>query len=254
MSETSLQNSTAQPISAHLSALRGAFIRIAIAVGITGTGCFAFAPKLFKLLTLPYTRLLRVQGNNTTVFLQTLDPAETLKLSFTLAFVLGAAFMIPYVLYEVWKFVQPGLTGKERKWLLPVVISGTALFIAGVSFAFFVVIPFMLDFFWTYSLSLGVMPAWTFAHYINFMLGTLVAFGIAFELPVATSILAVLGIINAAQLVTARRYAIFIICVLSAVLTPSDVMSMVLMAVPLILLYEVAIILARLIGRRKSRD
>jgi sec-independent protein translocase protein TatC len=244
-----------QPVGHHLMDLRRMLLRCLIAIGVMSAISFAYAPTLFRILQAPYTRILAKYGSEKVgVFLQSLEPAETFKLSFTVALVLGTVVILPYLLYELWRFVRPGLMTSERRWILPVVGGGTILFFVGAAFAYYAVLPLVLAFFWEYSLRLGVTPAWTIAKYIHFVLGTMVAFGMAFELPVVSTVLAEMGVLSATDLRRARRYAIFVICVLSAILTPADVVSLVLMAVPLICLYEISIVLAKLVGKQHSRN
>lgn len=243
-----------QPIGRHLLALRALVLRGLIAVGGAAIVAFAVAPSVFRFLERPYRVLLaRAPAGAARSVLQTLEPAETFKMSFTIALVVGTIVVLPYLLYELWRFIRPGLHDTERRWMIPVMTGGTLLFFIGAFFAYYVVIPVMLAFFWDYSLRLGVAPAWTIARYLNFVLGVLMAFGLAFELPVVVAILAGLGLVTATSMQRVRRYAIFGICVVSALLTPADALSMILMAVPLVGLYEVSICLARAIGKTRSR-
>lgn len=243
-----------QPVGQHLAALRTLVVRGCLAVGVAAAAAFAFTPALFTWLARPYVALLSRYAGAQHPFLQTLNPSETFKMSMTLALVTGTVAVLPYIFLEIWRFVRPGLHPREKRQILPVLLAGSLLFVAGAAFAYAVVLPFMLRFFWDYSLRLGIAPAWTIGHYLDFVLGTLTAFGFAFELPVVTSLLVSLGFLRAAQLAQVRRYAIFGICVMSALLTPADLLSMILMAIPLILLYEVAILAARLLERRRAKE
>jgi sec-independent protein translocase protein TatC len=244
-----------QPIGGHLVDLRRMLLRVVIAIGVTSIAVFAFAPALFRFLQAPYLKVLaRHDPTLTTTVLQTLEPAETFKLSFSIAIVCALALMLPYLLYELWRFARSGLYDTERRWLLPLLIGGTTLFALGAAFAYCAVLPLLLAFFWEYSLRLGVTPVWSIGKYIHFVLGTVVAFGLAFELPVVTTVLAGLGLIRPAQMRGARRVVMFGICVTSALLTPADVVSMILMAIPLIFLYELAILVAGWIAPHNTRE
>lgn len=239
------------PIGRHLAELRVLVLRALMAVGTAAVVAFAVAPAVFRFLERPYRALLAQSSSGSALpFLQTLEPAETFKMSFTISLVVGTMVVLPYLFFELWRFIRPGLQNTERRWVFPIMAGGTLLFFLGAAFAYYVVMPVMLAFFWDYSLRLGVTPAWAIGRYINFVLGILVSFGLAFELPVVVSILAGLGIVTAAWMKKTRRYAIFGICVLSAVLTPADALSMILMAVPLVGLYELSIVLARMIGEK----
>ncbi|MBI2342911.1 MAG: twin-arginine translocase subunit TatC [Deltaproteobacteria bacterium] len=242
-----------EPIGKHLTDLRAMLIRMLVVVALAAGSAFAFAPALFRLLQRPYLRILESAGRErASVFLQTLEPSETFKISFTVALILGSAVVLPYLLYELWRFIRTGLFPKERRFALPIVVSGTLLFFGGALFAYFMVVPLVLAFFWDYSLRLGVTPAWSISQYIDFVLGLLVAFGLSFELPVVASILAAAGIVSAQMMRKIRGYAIFAICLVSALLTPSDVASMLLMAIPLVALYEISILIATVIGRKQQ--
>ncbi len=239
-----------QPLGHHLSALRRLLLRMLAAVGSATAVAFIAAPSVFRILCKPYVALLSRHDVPQTTFLLTLDPSETFKISCTIALMLGVFLVLPYLLYEIWRFVRPGLTRGERRWIFPLLAGGTLLFFCGAIFAYYAALPMMLLFFWDYSLRLGVTPSWSIAHYTNFVLGNLAAFGLAFELPIVTTLLVALGILTADQLRQYRRHSIFIICVVAAVLTPADVLSMILMAIPLLALYELSVILARIVGPR----
>lgn len=240
----------AQPLQGHLGELRTRLVRCLLVVGTATGGAFFFAPAVFHWLIRPYMSLLHAHAQGTMPFLQTLEPAETFKLSFLIALLLGVVITLPYLFFEIWGFVRPGLAKHERRWIVPILSGGTVLFGVGTAFAYVVVLPIALRFFWEYSLRLGVTPGWTVKHYFGFVLGTEAAFGFAFELPLVTTLLAAVGVIDGAMLARVRRYAIFIICCVAAILTPPDVVSLILMAVPLIGLYEISILLARLVGRK----
>ncbi|MBI2346240.1 MAG: twin-arginine translocase subunit TatC [Deltaproteobacteria bacterium] len=242
-----------QQLSTHLEELRRRVFRGFIAVAIATIAAFAFAPLLFRWLLRPYHTFARVgTAMEDGVMLQTLQPAETLKMSVQLALVVGIGVVLPYLLYETWSFVRPGLTTKERRWLAPVLGGGTLLFCIGVIFAYYAVLPVALHFFWDYSLRLGITPAWSAAYYIGFVLSTLGAFGLAFELPLVMLLLAAVGLITSATLRSKRRYAYFIIAMLAALLTPPDALSMVLMGIPLIGLYELSVQLTRMVKPRSA--
>lgn len=239
-----------QPIGTHLDELRRRLLRALIVVAVATGIAFFLAPILFRWLLQPYHTFLAAHGHAIDgAVLQTLRPAETFKMSIQLALLIGGVVVCPYLLYEVWGFVHPGLTRRERRWLAPSLAGGLALFAVGAAFAYRFILPITLGFFWEYSLRLGITPAWAVEHYIGFVLGTLVSFGMAFELPLGTMCLAATGLVTPDLLRTKRRYAYFLIAIGAAILTPPDALSMCLMGIPLLALYECSIGLARLVTR-----
>ncbi len=224
----------------HLGDLQRVLMRSVIAILVTGAGAFCFAPYLFKVLLRPYLSFAKHQS----VVIQSLDPSETFSISMSISLIVGIVLASPVIIRELWWFVSPGLTAKERRYISGAFLFGLALFAAGVVMAYLVVLPVSLRFFWEYSLGLGITPAWSIDNYFSFVLITLLAFGISFELPIVTTLLSYLDILTPQRLSRGRRYAAFAIVALAAILTP-DVVSLFLMAVPMIALYELAIVLSR---------
>lgn len=247
MENTPIPSDPAVPLTDHLRTLRRLLLRCLIVVTVATTAAFGFAPVLFHWLLQPAASL-----STTAVTLQTLAPGETFRMSVQIALMAGLVVVLPYLFAEAWCFLRPGLRARERRWFSIILGSGALLFFVGAGFAHAVVTPLVLRFFWQYSVHLGVTPSWTVAHYIEFLLGNMGAFGLAFELPLVVAMLAAFGVVTPATLAATRRYAIFLICVLSALLTPPDAVSMALMAVPLLLLYEGSIVLARLVARDRN--
>lgn len=242
-----------QSVGTHLDELRRRLFRGLIAVSVVSIIAFTFAPYLFRWLLHPYHAFLAAHGQQVTgAVLQTLEPSETFMMSFELSFILALIALVPYLLFEFWSFIQPGLMPNERRWLAPALAGGVGLFGVGVAFAYYFVLPAGLGFFWEYSLHLGITPGWTVQHYVGFVVEVLAAFGIAFELPLVIMGLAALGFVTPAFLKQHRRYAYFLISIVAAILTPPDVLSMCMMGIPLIGLYEVSIVLARAVARPRS--
>lgn len=158
---------------------------------------------------------------------------------------------MPFILYQLWLFIAPGLYMHERKYLYGFVISATFLFLLGASFAYFVVFPFGFKFLLSYAAANGynITANISMESYISFFMQIILVFGVVFELPAVIFLLAKIGIVNDEFLTKYRRYSIVIIFILAAVLTPPDVISQIAMALPLILLYELSIIIARVFGR-----
>ena len=158
----------------------------------------------------------------------------------------------PAILWQVWAFVEPGLHTHEKKYALPFVLIGSLLFIGGGAFSLFVVTPYAIQFLLSYARP-GLQPMITLQNHVDFLLKFTLAFGAVFELPLALTILARVGVVNAKMLARNRKYAILGAFVAGAVLTPTpDAFNQTLMAGPLILLYEVGIICARIFGRRPA--
>jgi sec-independent protein translocase protein TatC len=169
-----------------------------------------------------------------------------LKLSLFVALFIA----MPYVLYQVWAFVAPGLYKREKRFAIPLVGSSIVLFYAGVAFAYFVVFPLMFAFLTT-TAPTGVQVMTDITNYLDFVLLLFFAFGIAFEMPVATVLLAATGLVRVETMTKNRGYVILGIFVIAAFLTPPDALSQTAMALPMWLLYEIGIILSRILLREK---
>jgi sec-independent protein translocase protein TatC len=232
----------------HLDELRAVIIKIILMV-ITAT-CISFfiAPVLFKIILLPLADLLK--GSDTGL-IKALSPAETFMVSVKIAFITGLIVSSPAIIYQAWCFVRPGLKTDERRSAGWVLFFSPVLFFTGMVFAYKVVLPLALKFLWDYTVRMGIEPSWTVGYYTGFSIMFLVAFGIAFELPVVVVFLTKLGLITPKTLISKRRHAILAIFILAAILTPPDVISQVLLGIPMMVLYEISIILAKLISKNK---
>src|SRR6058998_491879 len=179
-------------------------------------------------------------------------PAEAFWVQMKVALIVGLFISAPGILWQVWAFVAPGLHEQEKKYAVPFVIIGSLMFIAGGAFSLFVVTPYAIQFLLSYARP-GLTPMITLQNHIDYLLKFTLAFGAVFELPLALTILARVGIVNAKMLAKNRKYAILGAFIAGAVLTPTpDAFNQTLMAGPLILLYEVGIICARVFGRRAA--
>jgi sec-independent protein translocase protein TatC len=181
-----------------------------------------------------------------------LSPLEVFFAYLKIALVAGLFLACPIWLYQAWAFVAPGLYAKEKRVVLPVILSASGLFIAGGLFAYYVMFPVMFDFLVNQMLPQTLAASFTVDNYIGLLLRLTVAFGVVFELPLAIAMLASIGIVTPESLSRMRKYAIIIAFVLGAFLTPADPVSQFLMAGPLIVFYEIGIILARIVGRPRS--
>ena len=246
------------PFLAHLDELRKRLIVSFSAIGIGFVLVFNLRERFIQYLQWPLTTdvvmghrfpFLGFQHKPPIAKLTALGPAETLWTHFKVAFIAGLLVAIPVVLYELWRFIAPGLLPKERRFALPFVALSTAFFFLGVAFCFFIVLPMALQFLLTFDPSIQQTPR--FSEYVDFILKFLLAFGVIFELPLAMVIAARIGIVTPQFLSRNRKYAILVNFIIAAILTPTpDVFNQCLMALPMCVLYEVGILAARFVNPR----
>ena len=235
------------PLTSHLEELRKRIIRILIAVGVVFFACYYFKEYLFKVITQP---LMDVLPKNSHMIYTGLPEAFFIYMK--IAFFASLLLTSPYIFFQIWRFIAPGLFPAERKLVLPFVFSSTFLFLSGILFGYYLALPPAFEFFVAFS-SDTLKPMISFKEYLSFALKMLLAFGISFELPVFIFFMAKLGIVNAQMLRKQRRYAILIIFIVAAILTPSpDAFSQIIMAIPLMVLYEISIFLAKYAGKKKK--
>jgi sec-independent protein translocase protein TatC len=235
-----------QPFTAHLEELRSRLIKCFIAVAVGFLISYGFKEQIFKILTAP---LLHVMHSGDHLIYTNLPEAFFTFLK--AAFISGFMLAFPVVLYQFWMFVAPGLYAREKRLVLPILMLSTIFFIGGTLFAYYVVFPYGFQFFLSFA-SDTIRPMPSMKEYLAFSSKMLLAFGLIFELPLVITFLARLGIVSVDFLKRFRKYAILLAFVIGAVLTPPDVATQVFMAVPLILLYEVSILGARIFGRQKA--
>lgn len=174
-----------------------------------------------------------------------------IQISFLCGFILG----FPYTIYELWKFIKPGLYEKETRYTEGIVIFISLLFLIGVAFGYFILIPFSLNFFASYSISENVNNMFTATNYISFLSMFLLSSGLMFELPMVVFFLAKIGILTPQFMRTYRRHAVVVLCVASAIITPTaDVGTMMLVFVPLYFLYEISIFIAAAIYQQRQKE
>lgn len=236
------------PFTDHLEELRKRLITCFIAVGVGFVISYGFKDKLFEILTRP---LVAVMKTGDTIIFTGLPEAFFTYLK--VAFLAGIGLATPVILYQFWMFVAPGLYEKERKLLIPVVFLSSFFFIGGALFGYFVVFPFGFDFFMSFATE-TIRPMPSMREYLSFSSKLLIAFGLVFEMPLVITFMARLGLVSVKALNKHRKYAILGFFVIGAVLTPPDVVSQVLMAVPLMGLYEISILGARIFGKKKTGE
>jgi sec-independent protein translocase protein TatC len=232
----------------HLVELRERLLRSVIAVIVLFIPCAIFQDQLFTLLATP---LLERMPQGTSMIAT--SPVAPVLVPLKLAFMAAVFLAMPYVLYQAWAFVAPGLYKKEKRFAIPLVISSIVLFYAGAAFAHFVVFPLMFAFL-TSTTPQGVQMMTDMGNYLDFVLLLFFAFGVAFEIPVATVLLAATGLVRIDTMAKNRGYVLLGIFVVAAFLTPPDAISQSFMAVPMYLLYEAGIVLSRILLRGRARD
>ena len=235
--------STQDTFISHLVELRDRLLRAILAVIVVFLCLFPWARELYAVLAEPLIAALPAGGQMiaTDVVGVFLVPV---KVAFLVAFVIA----LPYVLYQVWAFVAPGLYVHEKRLVLPLVVASSVLFIVGMSFAYFLVFPVVFQFMASIAPE-GVAWMTDIDKYLSFALTTFMAFGVTFEVPVVVIVLVRVGLVSIDKLKEIRPYVIVGAFVVGAIFTPPDVISQVMLAVPLWLLYELGIVLARMVGR-----
>ena len=234
--------------TSHLEELRNRLIICACTVGIGFLGSYFFAEQIFAFLVTPLKEVLPPDS----LLIFTALP-EAFFVYLKLSFFTGIFLASPVLLWEIWCFVAPGLYDNEKKYVYPFVISSTLFFTAGVSFGYFIVFPIAFKFFMGYSSDL-IRPLPSVKEYLSFSCKMLLAFGVVFELPLFVLFLAKIGIVNEKMLRSQRKFAILGIFIVAALITPPDVVSQVLMALPLIILYEISIFVAKYFGKKGEEE
>ena len=224
----------------HLGELRKRLIIASVALLAASFAAFGFADRIAHFLMLPVSGMTFVY----------LSPSE-LFISYTkLALCCGVIIALPVIAYELWAFVQPALKRRERRMLAAAFSAGGFFFAGGAAFAFYVVLPMSIRFFLSYSLP-NTQPMFTISNYFSFVFELALSFGAAFELPLVCALLGALGIISHQMLSKGRRFAVLAILIVAAILSPPDVVSQVLLALPMLGLYELSILVLRVIGAKR---
>ena len=233
-----------RPLIAHLLELRARLLRAAGALLLVLLCLLPFANTLYAWLAQPLLEKLPAGGQ-----LIATEVASPFFAPLKLAFFVAVVLAMPWLLYQAWAFVAPGLYKREKRLALPLLSSALLLFYAGCAFAFFLVLPAVFGFMAKVTPD-GVAMMTDINAYLDFVLVLFLAFGLAFELPVAMLVLVLLGWVSPAQLREARGYAIVGIFVVAAIVTPPDVISQLMLAIPMCLLYEAGILAAAMLARR----
>ena len=230
----------------HLLELRDRLLRAFLAVILVFIPLAFFANEVFTFVAQPLIQQL--PKGSSLIATSVISPFMT---PFKLAFFVALFVAMPFVLYQVWAFVAPGLYRHEKKFALPLLVSSIVLFYAGIAFAYFAVFPVMFQFF-ANTTPVGVTMMTDITSYMDFVLTMFLCFGLAFEVPVVVVLLVLTGLVKVEKLAEIRGYVLIGIFVVAAVLTPPDAISQTIMAVPMYLLYEGGLAMARLMNRMRQ--
>ncbi|MCX6356576.1 MAG: twin-arginine translocase subunit TatC [Candidatus Aureabacteria bacterium] len=239
-----------KPFLDHLEELRRTLIKILLVFAAVFCACLPLTMKGFTLQFLTYPLRVAVGPEGGSIArgaMPTLSPSGGFAVAMKLSTEAAILFSLPLILFVAGGYVLPALTARERRYFVPALAAGALLFYAGIAFCYFTTLPWALGFFWRFNRALGLENLWTVNEYVAFASRLLIAFGLVFELPVVVLFLVRMGVLSYRLLSRGRRYAIVSIFILAAVMTPGpDVVSQVLMALPLLALYELCVWGARM--------
>ncbi|PRM90779.1 twin-arginine translocase subunit TatC [Aliarcobacter cryaerophilus] len=232
----------------HIADLRKRLVISSITIVVMFFACFSFYEPILEWMMAPVKHALPVGTSMIAVEIQ-----ETFFTAMKVAFFAGFILSLPVIFWQLWLFLAPGLYDHEKKLVIPFVFFATLMFLLGAAFAYYIVVPIGFDFLIAFGNSVvNVLPS--IGKYVGFFTKLMIGFGIAFELPVITFFLAKIGIVNDQMLKDFFRYAVVLIFIVSAVLTPPDVISQVLMAAPLLILYGVSIYIAKVFNPAQKEE
>ena len=236
------------PLVAHLTELRDRLLRALLAVLIIFIGLFAFANDIYSFVSEPLRELLPEGASMIAT-----DVASPFLTPFKLTLVTAIFIAIPYVLYQIWSFIAPGMYKHEKRLAIPLLASSIALFYAGAAFAYFVVFPLIFAFFTSVGPE-DIQIMTDINSYLNFVLKLFFAFGLAFEIPIAAVIMIWSGVTTADDLARKRPYIIVGCFIFGMLLTPPDIISQSLLAIPMWILFEVGVLFGRLIEKKQDQS
>ena len=232
----------------HLGELRRRLVRSTLAVVVAFLVCYGFAKELFYYLSLPLLAVMPPDAK----FIYT-GVAEGFFVDLKVSFVAAVFAACPFIFYQIWAFIAPGLYDEEKKYIVPLAFCSALFFFGGAIFCYFVVFPFAFTFFMSYSTE-NIVAMLSINEYLSFALKMLIAFGLIFEMPLFAFFLARMGLITAAWMRSVRKYAVLCVFIVAAILTPPDVFSQIMMAMPMLVLYEVSIWVVVVFGKRKPKE
>ncbi len=234
------------PLFEHLGELRTRLIRAVTSISVIFFVCLYFATPLLNFLKTPLKSILPKDANT----LHFTGPLEVLFADMKVAFFTSLILGSPIWLYQFWKFIEPALYETERRYILPFIFSSVLLFVTGVTFSFFLIIPMCLEFLIGIGMEVGV-PIITVSDYLSLLIIMVMGFGFIFETPLILVLLASLEIIDSKILTTYRRHIIVFILIIAALLTPPDPISQLAMAIPLYVMYEISILIIKAMEKKK---
>lgn len=233
---------------AHLIELRDRLLRAVLAVVVLMVVIFPWASELFTIFATPVLNSL--PAGQTMIATGAISP---FFIPIKLAALAAVFIAMPYILYQLWAFIAPGLYQHEKQLAMPLVVSSSILFYVGASFAYFIVIPAVFHFMAMFAPD-GVSFMPDIGNYLDFAMGLFFTFGLAFEVPVAVVLLSMVGIVTPDQLAEKRRYAILVAFIIGAIFTPPDILSQFMLAIPVWMLYELGILVARVMVKNKAKE
>lgn len=240
-------DSRAQSLHDHLAELRKRLIYCIYILMIATGLCYGFSEKIFNFVRAPIAPYLPGGGLIYT------GPLDKFIAHLKLSVVAGILISCPFWLYQIWQFVAPGLYSKERKYTMGFIVSGTMLFVLGAAFSYYIALPMAFQFLMTFGGEVD-KPMISIDQYMGFFTQMCLMFGVAFELPLIIIVLGMLGIVSHSFLAKNRRYAIMIIAIISAIITPPDLLSMVMMLVPMWVLFEVGVFIVKVFEQKREQD
>ncbi|MDZ5604157.1 twin-arginine translocase subunit TatC [Pseudomonas sp. RP23018S] len=236
------------PLVSHLTELRTRLLRCVAVIFVIFIGLFSFAQQIYTLVSAPLRDHL--PANATMIATDVASPFLT---PFKLTMIVSLFLAMPFILQQVWGFIAPGLYRHEKRIAIPLLVSSIVLFYAGMAFAYFLVFPLIFSFF-AAATPEGVSMMTDIANYLDFVMTLFFAFGVAFEIPVAVVLLVWIGVVDVKYLKKIRPYVIIGCFVVGMVLTPPDIFSQTLLAVPMWLLFEVGVLFGSLVRKRRQND
>ena len=247
MSETpDTEEQKQESIVTHLVELRDRLIKIFLGVGVVLLGLFPFANEIYSFLAAPLLKHLPEQSTMVAI-----DVASPFLTPFKLVLILAVVVTIPWILYQMWAFIAPGLYKHEKRLVMPLLVSSSLLFYLGMVFAYYIVFPLVFGFF-TKVTPEGVAVMTDISRYLDFVTKMFIAFGAAFEVPVLTFILVITGVTTVEALSNARSYVIVAAFVIGMLLTPPDIISQVLLAIPVWILFELGLLMTRFVDKNND--
>lgn len=232
----------AAPLAAHLATIKRRLLVIGATIMAAFVLAFAYASDLIEWLKRPFTDDLLFYA-----------PTEALFASVKVSFLAGVVLSLPVILYQFWKFIEPALLPREQRWAIPLFCLGAGLFALGLVFCNLVILPLVIKFFVDFGMDRELTPQLAVGTYVDFNVQFLLTFGFAFEVPLVLTLLSRIGLVSAQLLSRYRKHAMLVAVIASAIITPdATLFTMLLMAVPLMVLYEIGILGARLFGQRKA--